>query len=416
MTTNVHLTEDEQKILMGENGEGKRYAMERLLDIGEVYSASKLVRISSAHVSGVSYLAGGEALIEQLRSFVERGCKVSVPCFLNPCGADLEKWKEMDIDEAFAQKQKEIIDMYKLLGVIPTCSCIPYDIGSLSMKGEHLAWAESSAVVFANSFFGARTNKEDSVSALAAAIIGKTSFYGLHLTRNRIPNMLVNVKAKMTSATDFSLLGYEIGKRFSERNVDLAPLPVFDGINRVRPYHVKLLSASIATSGAIYMFHIKGITPEQELISLDEITERLTVTERDLEQFYADFAPVQNPDLVIIGCPHTSIEGFMKIAQHLKKRKVRENVDLWIFTSRGIMEFAESAGYVDAIVTSGGKVFCDTCPVLMPLNKRKHKYIVTNSAKAAHYLSAPHLNGVPAAVLPLRTCIGLACGEDKVQI
>ncbi len=177
----VDLTKEEEAMLAGEMGEGKQIAMSLLVDVGEFFEAPRLIDIASAHISGVSYLTGGDGLIDQLDLFVSKGATVTVPSTLNPCGMDRENYEELYIDLDFATKQFRILDNFERMEVATTCSCTPYDFSHLLTKGQHVAWAESSAVTFANSFFGAHTNKEDSLTVLSAAITGKTPYYGFHL-------------------------------------------------------------------------------------------------------------------------------------------------------------------------------------------------------------------------------------------
>ena len=157
----MHLTAKEEEILMGrEGGEAKQLAMQLLVDVGDFFKAAKLIEVASAHISGVSYLTGGDGLIQQLKFYVEKGSKVSIPSTLNPCGMDRNNWAEMNVSEEFAIKQKEILDAYQKMGVTMTCSCTPYDFGHLPMKGQHIAWAESSAVTFANTFLELELTKK----------------------------------------------------------------------------------------------------------------------------------------------------------------------------------------------------------------------------------------------------------------
>ena len=180
----MFLTKEEEALLAGEGGDGRQWAMELIVALGEIFGAEDLVPIRSAQLAGVSYKTVGDAGLEWLLD-VSRTSVVSVPTMLNPAGMDLKRWEEMGITEEFAAKQRSIIRAYSRMGVDLTCTCTPYLIGHAPSFGDHLAWSESSAVSYANSAIGARTNREGGPSALASAVIGKTPRYGLHLDENR---------------------------------------------------------------------------------------------------------------------------------------------------------------------------------------------------------------------------------------
>jgi predicted aconitase len=179
----MQLTKQEQKMLDGEEGYAVRKSMEILVALGEIYGAKNLIKVGSVQVAGVSYHNLGDAGLEFLNELAVDG-KVRVLTTLNPAGMDLENWKQLGISPEFAEKQNLVIDAFKRMGILISCTCTPYLIGNLPLYGEHIAWSESSAVTFANSVLGAKTNREGGPSALAAAFVGKTPCYGLHLDEN----------------------------------------------------------------------------------------------------------------------------------------------------------------------------------------------------------------------------------------
>ena len=177
--------------------------------LGDIFGAERLVPVRSAQIAGVSFKNIGEAGLEWISDLQGR---VVVPSILNPAGMDLCRWKEMGISEEFASRQKAIIEAYRRLGVTIDCTCTPYQIyDTLASRGDHLAWSESSAVSYANSIIGARTNREGGPSALAAALVGKTALYGYHLDENRMPTHLVVVDADL-QGSDFGALGFLAGR------------------------------------------------------------------------------------------------------------------------------------------------------------------------------------------------------------
>ena len=144
------LTRTEESILQGESGPSARKAMEILVALGNIYGADSLIPVSSVQISGVSYDNLGNAGLEFLAEMAAGGGKTRVLTTLNPAGMDIEAWESLGIPPDFAENQQKVISAFARMGVITTCTCTPYLVGSLPHFGEHIAWAESSAVCFAN--------------------------------------------------------------------------------------------------------------------------------------------------------------------------------------------------------------------------------------------------------------------------
>ena len=287
----------------------------------------------------------------------------------------------MCIDADFADKQFQIIQKYRSIGVETTLTCTPYLIGHKPSYGDHLAWSESSAVTMANSFFGARTNREGGPSSLAAAIVGYTANYGMHLTINRQPTILVNVKADITSLSDFSALGYWYGENYQSK------IPYFTKISGLDVDHAKMLSSAMASSGSVPLFHIQGLTPEANNIDLAEVDEKVSFTNDDLKQIYEHFnQSIKNPELVAIGCPHASFDDIKTINKLLKNRNLLDEVEFWIFSSRKVANEEKAKSIVLNLESKGIRVYTDTCMVVSPAVRNRFNNILTNSAKAAFYL------------------------------
>ena len=155
----------------------------------------------------------------------------------------------MGIDPAFAERQQAVVAAYERLGIRLDCTCTPYYLYTTGF-GDHLAWSESSAVCYANSVIGARTNREGGPSALAAALVGKTACYGLHLAKNRVPQVAIDVRADTTGwgIAEYGALGYHAGKLVGNR------IPYYRGI-RPGPDQLKALGAAMAATGAVALYH-----------------------------------------------------------------------------------------------------------------------------------------------------------------
>jgi hypothetical protein len=392
------LTSEEERMLTGKDGRATRKCMEILVALGKIYGAEQMVEVSSVQVSGVSYKNLGDAGIEFLSELAEDG-RARVKTTLNPAGMSLTGWEAQGIETSFAQKQLKVIDAYRKLGVEITCTCTPYLAGNEPRFADHIAWGESSAVVYANSVLGARTNREGGPSALAASLTGRTPCYGYHLDQNRLPTLTVDVDAELESAEDFSAMGYFVG------GVARNGVPFFRGIGSAGVEELKTLSAALASSGGVAMFHIEGLTPEAAVGAGQ--TKVVTFTSKDLKRTIASLSDEGSPDFVSLGCPHCSLAELATIARLLMGRRVTR--ELWVCCSGEVKRQSDEAGYSDAIEGSGAKLVTDTCMVVAPIEEMGHKVVATNSAKACHYLRN---SGLMVRFMQLERCIEEATRAD----
>jgi hypothetical protein len=390
----TRLTTQEKSMLSGDEGRATRKCMEILVALGEIYGAKRLVPVSSVQVSGVSYKNLGDAGIEFLRELAEDG-KARVRTTLNPAGMDLVDWKLQGIDSEFAGKQLQVIDAYERLGIEISCTCTPYLAGNEPGFGEHIAWGESSAVVYANSVLGARTNREGGPSALAASLTGRTPLYGYHLDGNRVATVAVEVEALLRTAEDFAAMGYAVGKAVKDG------LPYFSGIARASLEESKELSAALASSGGVAMFHMAGVTPEAG--ETPRGVERIRFGARDLAEATAALDDDGDPDFISVGCPHCSLGEVETIARLLRGKKVTR--EFWVCCSRQVKRQSDERGYSGIIERSGAKFACDTCMVVAPIESLGFKVVATNSAKACHYLRN---SGLRVRFLTLPKCVAEA--------
>lgn len=351
-------------------------AMELLVALGDVYEADRLIEVSSVHVAGASYKIVGDAGLEFLEEFSQTA-HVRVTTTVNPVGMDLRSWRETGIPEEFASRQMRIVEAYHRMGVRETWSCIPYQVGNRPVLGEHVAWAESSASIFANSILGARTNREGGPSALASAVTGWTPNYGLHLEENRKATARVIVETPV-KGYEYSLLGHLIGKRLGKG------VPMIEGI-RGSEDELKALGAAIATSSDIDMFHVKTLTPEWERADGGDL-DRLRVSKEDLQDAREGLLSAEDYEIIAFGCPQLSEDELREVADLMEVHRPRTPV--WAFTSRGVAERAKDS--VTRIQELGGRVLLDTCPEVTPLDLVARD-VGTASAKAAVYL--PRLSG-----------------------
>ncbi len=390
----MYLTRDEERIYEGELGWAKKKAMEILVAIGDLNDAARLIPVKSAHISGVSYRTIGDAFV-----FIQDlDGSVAVDATLNPMGMDRALWRAMGITEEFAERQSRVLAAYSRLGISPECTCVPYLLAGVRPDtGSHLAWAESSAVLYANSVIGARTNMEGAPSALAAALIGKTPLYGLHMDDNRLPGLKVKVDCALTDA-DYSALGYLIGDLAEDR----IPLIELSGSLPDRD-ELKHLSAAIGATGAVGMYHVKGVTPEA-IRGIDEsyIEEEVEIERRDLDDVYE----YCDPEVIAIGCPHCSHTELRQICRYLKSGGKKVRRDVFVFTARRIRD--QLLDVVYEIERYGVRVICDTCYVVSPAFEH-YRSLLTNSGKMKRYVPLI-CGGASVQLCSTEECIRAAFG------
>ena len=374
----MRLEQEEKDMLEGKYGKAAQKSMEILTALGEIFDAENMIDVYGVQIAGVSYANLGEAGLEFLTEMAEDG-KVRVLTTLNPAGMDRENWQALGIDKEFAKNQNRAIDAFARMGIITTCSCTPYLIGNAPHYGQHIAWAESSAVCYSNSVIGARTNREGGPSALAAALTGKTPNYGYHLEKNRHGQVLVNINAPINGTDEFGVLGKIIGDKLDEIK---KKIPYIKGILSATVEELKSFCASIATYGGTALFHMKGITPE--FLKYPTPTDlKFEINQESIEKTRAELIDEDiTVDFISIGCPHASIGEIAKITKLLEGKKV--NKEFWITTGRPTKKIADEVGYTKIIEEAGAKFAADTCCVVAPI-KGRFKGIMVDSAKACYY-------------------------------
>lgn len=404
--------------LNGEEGPTRQKAARLVLDLAETAKADGFVEAVHAHVSGVSVITGGHGLRQFLADLsASSDGRVSIPTTLNSAGCDHEKMDEMDIAwPNFLEQQFEIIQAYEELGIQATLSCTPYDRGVDDGSGI-ASWAESNAVCFSNTWTSLITNRESGLSALATALTGYAPRWGLHLPEHRMPNMLVNVEAKLSDLSDWSVLGDWIGKQVRpEWDMPFGPMPLVTGLPSFISFaSKKALTAAAANYGCALLW-ADGHSADPPLSRTEDgwtspesgWQGELTFTEEALAKRYDELAPTGQVDLVVIGCPQASLEEIRTTASavrsHMEMGKRIPDHRLWVFTSGENYELARADGSLDLLEDAGALILKDTCPEVTPYNRSKYNHLLTNSLKAEHYLTSG-LNRLPTSVMPIQGCV-----------
>ena len=255
----LHLDDTDRSLLAGERGPGGQMAMRIIVRMAEVFGASELLDIASAHIDSTIFM--GEATLEYAERLAGLGAQVAVPSTSNVSGVDEHGWREWPVPPDWAAKARRQMDAYRRMGVTASFTCAPYQTELRPAFGQQIAWGESNAIAFANSVLGARTERYPDLLDICAAITGRVPAVGLHLTANRAGQVLIRlVGMSLSLQTDdsfYPVLGHLVGKLAGDR------IPVIDGLG-VRPAEdqLKALCAGAASSGAVALFHIAGVTPE----------------------------------------------------------------------------------------------------------------------------------------------------------
>ena len=407
----MKLTDEEQRMMEGEHGKAVAMAMSILTKLGQIYGAEEMMPISQAHIDSSAYKTIGEAGLEFAEKLVDGGARVRVPTTLNPTSRDIKRWQEFRIPPNFAEKSERLEQAYLRMGAIPTWTCAPYLYGLIPHFGQQIAWAESNAITFANSVIGARTARYGDFTDICAAITGKVPKFSLHLPQNRRGEILL--KLQPSSLIDFSedsiypLIGYIVGSTAPGR------IPVIDGIpNSVTSDQLKGLSAAAASSGAVALFHILGVTPEastyKDAFQGKEPLQVINIGEEEILKAKQSLTTIEEGkvDLAITGCPHASFPEVERLVQVLDGRRVCQEVEFWVQTNRIVYCWLEQTGLLDSLNLSGVKVITDTCILSWPLDNWNFHLVVTNSAKFAHY--APGMAGVHVIFGSLEKCVAAA--------
>jgi predicted aconitase len=399
----MKLTNDEQAMLDGKEGLAKQKAMELLVKYGEALGAERLVDTnnvcggvvgSTPFVREFAAKAGSfDAVFSEFhldsREVVEVPKVKAFACSLIQ-GMDPAHWQMQGVEPGAYELNMRHEWFSTRIGVQLMNTCAPYLLGNVPVKGEHCAWMESSAVVYCNSVFGARTNTEGCESTGAAMLTGKIPYWGYHIAENRLGTHLVDVEFDVKSVMDWGLLGYYVGEIVQER------IPVLNGVRQVPNLsRLKHCGAAAASSGGVEMYHIVGITPEahsiEEAFGKKKPVATLKFGKAERKEAYDNLnssAKDTNVDFVVLGCPHYSIEQLWEACKLIEGHRVHSNTNLWIFTPRAIKDIADRNGYTEIITNAGATLMTDTCPALGQVSPKGVKVAVTDSAKQAHYLPA----------------------------
>ncbi len=388
----MKLTREEETMLTGKYGHPVQKSMQLLVTLGELFEAERMVKVSHVHVAATTITALGKECAEYVEELASQGGRFAVPSTSNTASVDPVLWKETGVSRDWFDAHLAMQKSYEKLGALMSYTCAPYQLGHIPRLGENIAWGEAAAIVYGNSVLGARTNREGGPTCLAAALAGRVPLYGYHLQENRYGNWKVIVNANLEDVADYGAMGYYVGGIVKDA------IPVFVGIPPdVSTAKLKALGTALSCSGAVALFHVVGVTPEarteEQAFNFRKAgdSQTIKVTDKEISEANAVLSKSDSDDvdLVLLGCPHTSIVEIREIAQLISGRKVRSSAELWVLTSTPLKAYADRSGYTDIIERSGGRIICGTCPLCAPKDSIRnvgHRIAATNAAKLAHHV------------------------------
>ena len=416
----VKLSEQDQEMLDGKHGQASKLAMSILVRMADVYGAEEMMDITQVHIDGVGLLS--DAGLEFAETLAALGGRVRVPTTLNMVPLDAQRWKELGVPADIAAKALRQIKAYVDMGCIPTCTCAPYQGYLTPTFGQQIAWAESNAIVYANSVLGARTNRYGDYVDICVGLTGRVPKYGLHLKENRKGQILLRLVdiplAILRDDTFYPVLGYLLGRECEDKIPVIEGLPV--GVTRDQ---LKALGAAAASSGAVGLFHAVGVTPEAA--TLEEAFQG-GKPERVMDIGLADLLKARTAlstaeadaqlDAVVLGCPHFSFAEFQQLAaiiQGQKGQHAHPRVRFWVLTEQLAYSLLQRSGLQGVLTAFGVQIVLDTCVFHSPILSPQVKVTMTNSGKHAYY--APGELGVKVAFGSLADCVRSAIAGRVVR-
>lgn len=412
----VQLSDDDRDLLAGSRGDGTALAMRLVTRLADAMGAQRLRPISGAHIDSCLY--HGRSGLDFVEALAAGGAAVCVPTTLNVASLDLIHPELYRGPAETGAAARQLMSAYVSLGCEPTWTCAPYQRRQRPSFGEHVAWAESNAIVFANSVLGARTHRYGDFIDIAAALTGRVPDAGLHRSEERRATVVFDVSGISEQLLDsdvaYPLLGFVVGRACGTSIPAIVGLPPVTSEDRL-----KALGAAAASSGSVAMFHAVGITPEAP--TLDAACDgaipldRTIVTAGDLRLARdALSATVVAPlSTVSLGTPHYSLGEISKLRQALAGRAIDANIDVYVSTSREILHEADSHGWVDELEAAGVTFVTDTCTYITPIINERTGLAMTDSAKWAYY--APGNIGVDVVFASLGECVESAVAGTTVR-
>jgi len=390
-------------------------AMRIVVSAAELLGAPRMVEIVSAHIDGC--LHHGDGGVEFAERLVAGGGRVAVPTTLNVGALDLLHPDKIRANEHKRDMARRQMDAYVAMGASPTFTCAPYQVGHEPGVGEQVAWGESNAIAFVNSVLGARTERYGDFLDACCALTARAPLYGLHRTENRRATVVVDARAVPAGLASrdvfYPVLGTWLGLAVGQEIAAIEGLP--PGVTRDQ---MKAMGAAAASTGAVALFHVVGVTPEAPTLEAAtggiEADRRIVLTAADLEgalRRLSTAADSDRVDAVAVGSPHFSIAEFEELRRVLGDRRV--GIPFYVCTARETFRELEQKGHATPLIEAGVDIVVDTCVVVTPILPARGGVLMTNSGKFAHY--GPSNTGYEVLYGSLEDCVDSAIAGRAVR-
>ena len=405
------LTDEDRRVLGGERGEGAALAMRLVVKMAEVARAPRLRDVTRAHID--SCLDHGQAGLDFAERLLAGGAAVSVPATLNVSSLDLLHPELVRLAPVVRDRARRLMDAYVEMGCRPTWTCAPYQLPDRPGFGEHIAWAESNAIVFANSVLGARTNRYGDFIDICAAVTGRVPDSGLHTDRGRRATLIARLEIPdelLDADVLYPVLGHLLGRIAGNEVAAIEGLQL--GTSEAR---LKALGAAAASSGAVGLFHAIGVTPEaptRDAVVAEQARD-VVITRGDLRAARDELSSVREGAeiaAVSVGTPHASAAELRRLTDLVDGEDLQ--VPFYVNTGRTQLELGGGT-LASSLAAAGVTVVTDTCTYVTPVMRGVRRPVMTDSAKWAWY--APSNLGYDVALGSLEECVRSAVAGRVIR-
>ena len=407
----MKLTDEQLAILNGEKGETMAKVMKTLVMYGEAFEAEKLVPITSKynHLVTSFGLKVMSPVYDLMQTLLDGNVCSGQRFSVDPRPLDKKvpaNFLQNFVFKKFMYSKQEFYEaQLEKLGLMDknafTCTSYMSEVGNTPKKGDVLSWAESSAVVYANSVLGARCNRNSGIIDIMGSIVGYVPYFGLLTDEGRKATWVIKIAT--TKKPEAQLLGSAIGMKVMEDVPYIIGLDKWLGneLNDATKAYLKDFGAATASNGAVGLYHIENLTPEAVELGRDLVLDNAKeyiIDDAELERVKANY-PVMwkninaKPKLCFVGCPHLSLEQLktwtIDIENNLKENNLKKITIPTVFTAApGVLEAFEATEYAERLKNTG-VITSYICPLMYMNNPLCKKMpVITSSNKLRTYTSA----------------------------
>ena len=407
----ILLNEEQQAILNGSKGETMAKVMKTMVKYGEIFGAERMVPVTSKynHLVTSFGLKAMTAVYELMDQLIEAGVSSGQKFTVDPRPIDknvpANLLQKAIFNLAMYTKQDEYEVQLKKLGLLSdssfTCTCYMDEVGNKPQYGEVLSWAESSAVVYANSVLGARCNRNSGISDIMGSIVGYVPEFGLLTDEGRKAKWIVRINTE--KKPEAQLLGSAIGMKVMEDVPYVIGLDKWLGneLDDAACTYLKDFGAATASNGAVGLYHIDGLTPEAKQFGQSLVldgAQEYVIDDAELERVKASYPVIwknkdAKPKLCFMGCPHMSLEQLktwtVRVEEGLKASGNKKVVIPTVFTaSPAVLEAFGKTEFAERLKATG-VITSYICPLMYMNNPLcKSMPVITSSNKLRTYTSA----------------------------